>query len=178
MNAPPASRNLIVVAGHAPFKAQIERVPENPEQDDAWVLQPFQRGEPPLYIAHIRRGVELLRQDPAALLTFSGGFTRKEAGGHWSEAATYLALARHFGWWETRAGSSSTRELEARTATADSSRDSFENLLFSICRFQQITGEYPRQVTLVSWAFKRSEEHTSELQSLAYLVCRLLLEKK
>src|SRR5687767_15248433 len=30
----------------------------------------------------------------------------------------------------------------------------------------------PRQLAL------RSEEHTSELQSLAYLVCRLLLEKK
>src|SRR2546425_7435763 len=29
----------------------------------------------------------------------------------------------------------------------------------------------------VRWA-RRSEEHTSELQSLAYLVCRLLLEKK
>src|SRR2546425_2534974 len=32
-----------------------------------------------------------------------------------------------------------------------------------------------------SWDTKgqvRSEEHTSELQSLAYLVCRLLLEKK
>src|SRR2546425_8817468 len=29
------------------------------------------------------------------------------------------------------------------------------------------------------WSTKwRSEEHTSELQSLAYLVCRLLLEKK
>src|SRR2546425_9785293 len=33
------------------------------------------------------------------------------------------------------------------------------------------------------WSFnptfdRRSEEHTSELQSLAYLVCRLLLEKK
>ena len=26
--------------------------------------------------------------------------------------------------------------------------------------------------------FARSEEHTSELQSQAYLVCRLLLEKK
>src|SRR2546425_4299841 len=26
--------------------------------------------------------------------------------------------------------------------------------------------------------WSRSEEHTSELQSLAYLVCRLLLEKK
>src|SRR5258705_9158450 len=27
-------------------------------------------------------------------------------------------------------------------------------------------------------AYKRSEEHTSELQSLRHLVCRLLLEKK
>src|SRR2546425_6582571 len=29
-----------------------------------------------------------------------------------------------------------------------------------------------------SCVYYRSEEHTSELQSLAYLVCRLLLEKK
>src|SRR5205823_12909607 len=29
-----------------------------------------------------------------------------------------------------------------------------------------------------AFALPRSEEHTSELQSLAYLVCRLLLEKK
>src|SRR2546425_5567194 len=28
------------------------------------------------------------------------------------------------------------------------------------------------------YLIERSEEHTSELQSLAYLVCRLLLEKK
>src|SRR5687767_15412338 len=36
-----------------------------------------------------------------------------------------------------------------------------------------------RRATLVtSLTAKRSEEHTSELQSLAYLVCRLLLEKK
>src|SRR5712672_4194106 len=34
-----------------------------------------------------------------------------------------------------------------------------------------------RQVRLVGNQ-TRSEEHTSELQSLAYLVCRLLLEKK
>src|SRR2546425_6241732 len=35
-----------------------------------------------------------------------------------------------------------------------------------------------RRVILLAWAILRSEEHTSELQSLAYLVCRLLLEKK
>src|SRR2546425_8883384 len=37
----------------------------------------------------------------------------------------------------------------------------------------------PDTVLLVLTAYAtRSEEHTSELQSLAYLVCRLLLEKK
>src|SRR3712207_7741246 len=30
----------------------------------------------------------------------------------------------------------------------------------------------------VNWILSRSEEHTSELQSRQYLVCRLLLEKK
>src|SRR3712207_8937389 len=30
----------------------------------------------------------------------------------------------------------------------------------------------------ISWWNRRSEEHTSELQSRQYLVCRLLLEKK
>src|SRR2546425_9006542 len=39
----------------------------------------------------------------------------------------------------------------------------------------------PTRPTAGSWHSshsRRSEEHTSELQSLAYLVCRLLLEKK
>src|SRR2546425_6897396 len=36
----------------------------------------------------------------------------------------------------------------------------------------------PRPQQLLRPPERRSEEHTSELQSLAYLVCRLLLEKK
>src|SRR5205823_14819468 len=41
-------------------------------------------------------------------------------------------------------------------------------------------GELPRRGVrrTGSGSISRSEEHTSELQSLAYLVCRLLLEKK
>src|SRR2546425_9702571 len=39
-------------------------------------------------------------------------------------------------------------------------------------------GERPRYSREESEDPPRSEEHTSELQSLAYLVCRLLLEKK
>src|SRR2546425_2516459 len=38
----------------------------------------------------------------------------------------------------------------------------------------QISSPLPTQIIFPL----RSEEHTSELQSLAYLVCRLLLEKK
>src|SRR2546425_9201482 len=43
--------------------------------------------------------------------------------------------------------------------------------------YWQQRADYVIRATLDT-AGSRSEEHTSELQSLAYLVCRLLLEKK
>src|SRR5687767_15284478 len=48
---------------------------------------------------------------------------------------------------------------------------------------KEIDASLPKAVgAFVDWLVTssrwRSEEHTSELQSLAYLVCRLLLEKK
>src|SRR3712207_8287206 len=39
-------------------------------------------------------------------------------------------------------------------------------------------GELPGRDGREQWSVVRSEEHTSELQSRQYLVCRLLLEKK
>src|SRR2546425_8000933 len=50
-------------------------------------------------------------------------------------------------------------------------------LLVATILAAQCTDERVNMVTPALFA-KRSEEHTSELQSLAYLVCRLLLEKK
>src|SRR2546425_11584795 len=48
--------------------------------------------------------------------------------------------------------------------------------------FYKMTGEVGLRLSqmfyLSTFYDARSEEHTSELQSLAYLVCRLLLEKK
>src|SRR5690554_7689214 len=38
--------------------------------------------------------------------------------------------------------------------------------------------DFGQLVTEKSFMYKRSEEHTSELQSRPHLVCRLLLEKK
>src|SRR2546425_5542179 len=42
----------------------------------------------------------------------------------------------------------------------------------------RLAGKQNRLPSQLSGGEQRSEEHTSELQSLAYLVCRLLLEKK
>src|SRR3712207_8346320 len=50
--------------------------------------------------------------------------------------------------------------------TADLDEDAFHHYLTFVCT--------PAPATM----FARSEEHTSELQSRQYLVCRLLLEKK
>src|SRR2546425_11640326 len=41
-----------------------------------------------------------------------------------------------------------------------------------------VTGARTTEPPALGELRRRSEEHTSELQSLAYLVCRLLLEKK
>src|SRR2546425_2626298 len=57
--------------------------------------------------------------------------------------------------------------------------------ILSFCRSAAVLGPFDpadlrlaARATLISRHEDRSEEHTSELQSLAYLVCRLLLEKK
>lgn len=33
-------------------------------------------------------------------------------------------------------------------------RDSFENLLFSLCRFYELTGHYPDNVLVIGYSFK------------------------
>src|SRR3712207_8420842 len=45
-------------------------------------------------------------------------------------------------------------------------------------RCQTVFEEVVKTICTTNCAWSRSEEHTSELQSRQYLVCRLLLEKK
>src|SRR5437773_12320471 len=55
--------------------------------------------------------------------------------------------------------------------------DSVPELILPICSSMSL-GLLPAAATRVGFRPKRSEEHTSELQSHHDLVCRLLLEKK
>jgi len=135
--------NLVLVAGHAVYVGQDFL---DPEQDRNWCLQSFQCGEPPFYIEHIRAGIGVASGDPSSLLVFSGGQTRREAGPR-SEAQSYWNLADYFHWWLIP-------DVSGRTTTEEFACDSFENLLFAICRFKEWTGRYPQQIRVVSWAFK------------------------
>lgn len=135
------ARNAILVAGHS-----IVRDWTKLEEDDGWFLLDFQRGEAGCFIEHSRRGVELAAADPESLLIYTGGQSRTQAGPR-SEAQSYYGVAEHYRWWQRP-------QVAERTVTEEFSRDSFENLLFSLARFKEITGRYPEHVTLVSWEFK------------------------
>lgn len=136
-------KNLVVVTGHAIYLAKYG----TPLEDRDWYLQAYEYGEPPLLIEHIHRGVEIAAADPSALLVFSGGQSRAGAGPR-SEAQGYWHLAERFRWWD-RDG------VAARATTEEYARDSFENLLFSICRFWEWTGRHPEHIHVLSWEFKR-----------------------
>lgn len=138
--------NAIIVAGHA-----ICANPADPWAESNWTLLPFQRGEVPCYIGHIEAGVRAAAADPDSLLLFSGGYSRAEAGPR-SEAASYFWVADHLGWF-------GHPEVRARALTEEFARDSFENLLYSICRVKEYTGHYPAHVTCVSWRFKSDRFH-------------------
>jgi hypothetical protein len=134
---------LILVAGHGMYVA-----PDfiDPRSDKSWLLQDFQKGEPPLYIEHIACGIDLAAADEKSLLVFSGGQTRAEAGPR-SEAQGYWMIAEYVLHWKQAA-------VRPRSTTEEYARDSFENLLFGICRFFECTQRYPRLVRVVSWKFK------------------------
>lgn len=135
--------NLVLVAGHGIYVA-----PDfiDPRGDQSWLLQDFQKGEGHLYIEHIERGIDLAAADEKSLLVFSGGQTRAEAGPK-SEAQSYWGIGEHlFRWKQTT--------VRSRSTTEEYARDSFENLLFGICRFFECAQQYPSLVKVVSWKFK------------------------
>jgi hypothetical protein len=134
-------KNLILVAGHAvPFR--FDRL----DSDEGWFLKHFQAGEGSYYVEHVRRGVELAAADPEALLVFGGGQTDAAAGPR-SEAQGYWLIADHAKWF-------GCPQVRDRATTEEFSVDSFLNLLYGLCRFRELVGNWPEFVTAAGWKFK------------------------
>jgi hypothetical protein len=139
--------SLVIVAGHSVY---IGKDFENVFDDKNWYLYPFQKGEPKLYIEHIKVGCEIAERNENSFLIFTGGQTRREAFFR-SEAQMYWEIANHLGYIN--------EDLKNRTTTEEFSRDSFENLLFPICRFREYLGYYPEHIFMVTFKFKERRFH-------------------
>ncbi|KAM6542520.1 hypothetical protein CsatB_006967 [Cannabis sativa] len=154
----PKLQNLVMVAGHSIYTSNgCGKV----DEENSWFLEPYQKnpGQAATFLSHIEGGVELAAKDENSLLLFSGGETRKDAGPR-SEAQSYWAIAESKGWF------GKGENIKSRALTEEHARDSFENLLFSVCRFRELTGTYPQNITVVSYDFKAerfSQLHRSAL---------------
>src|SRR3989441_146664 len=134
------------------------------------ILASIERGERTLVAKDVRQpsplAQEVLNARPYAFLDdapLEERRTQAVLGRRWLDPAT----ASDLGTLDAAAIQKVREEAWPHVDSADAMQDGLDLLGF-------VTGE---EAGAGGWE-PRSEEHTSELQSLAYLVCRLLLEKK
>jgi len=150
-------KTLVLVACHSVYTGLDF---SHPEDQSSWLLLDYQKvpGQTHSFLEHIKLGVEHAAADPDAMLLFSGGKTRKEAGPR-AEAMGYWMLAEANDWFGHKDA------VRQRAFTEEHARDSFENFMFGLCRFYELTGRYPESIVMVSYEFKR--ERFSELHRAA-----------
>ncbi|ADV21719.1 cytoplasmic protein [Cryptococcus gattii E566] len=150
-------QHLIMVPGHAIW---LGHDANRAGEDDGWILEPMQKGgSVKTYVKHIERGVEELKADPLSLLVFSGGATRHPPSPPIPESLSYYRLAMALSLIPSTSIADSPKTspipLNLRTATEEYALDSYQNLLFSIARFKEVTGNWPQKITVVGYGMKR-----------------------
>ncbi len=94
------------------------------------------------------------------MLIYSGGQTRRDVGPT-SEAASYYYLSEQLNWLNHPT-------VASRTVLEEHARDSFENLLFSICRFKEVSGKYPEKVSVIGFDFKAQRFEDIHRRAIAF----------
>ena len=119
--------------------------PTRAKEDEGWIGG-FP-GEGIKYWEHSQAAAQIAGEDAPAVLVPSGGMTRAEAGrlAEGDCLKNLIAYENYFGF----------PDLQKRTVAETYARDSLENLIFGICQFRMVTGDYPAVITVVGWAFKQ-----------------------
>ena len=161
----PKYQRLIIVPGHA-----IQQCTEQGKSvldPSCWLLmQSVQKRQVPLFVAHVQRALRELAADDGALLVMSGGKTHAGVS-RLSEASSLVALAERLVVDEigslqqlqrqpqTDSPRDAAADLLLRVHAEEFALDSHDNVIFSVCRFRQLTGHLPRRVTVVGFPFKQ-----------------------
>jgi hypothetical protein len=117
---------------------------------------------PAAIVGHIKAGIQEAADDSQSLLVFSGGETRASTGPE-TEGSSYYRVTDAMNLWPV-----GDNTLRARTVTEEFATDSYQNLLFSICRFYEVTGSYPNKITMVSFTFKQRRFETLHIPALRW----------
>ncbi|KAI3406404.2 hypothetical protein KGF56_000885 [Candida oxycetoniae] len=135
--------HLVIVPCHAIWKGR-QKLDQN-----EWYLAEFQlEGNDHLcFIDHIQQAVHQIKRDTRAHLIISGGETKKVAGPI-AEATSYYQLLQEI--------VNNDQQILAKVDIEVFARDSFENVLFSLCRFYELFQIYPDKITIIGFEFKRN----------------------
>ncbi|KAL5425483.1 hypothetical protein PMIN04_002540 [Paraphaeosphaeria minitans] len=165
-------RNLVIVCCHAIFHPDASS-PEfplySPHDEKNWHLADFQKsnpdtgkpGEQETFLAHTLAGIDAVIGESSpdvpnrTLLVMSGGATKLSLTAL-SEGRSYYhaALAHELARGNRGGGRTHQFFSEGRIMLEEHATDSFQNLLFSIVLFRQTTGRYPKQIKVITHAFK------------------------
>ncbi|KAI6026389.1 hypothetical protein PISMIDRAFT_674176 [Pisolithus microcarpus 441] len=161
--------HLIIVPGHAIW---VGSRPDHVLDEEYWTLEDYQKadGQVLAITDHIKHGVALAMEDENSLLVFSGGQTRLLSTT--TEAESYMRLALSLDLFKNHPLSPAALPPFPRATTETYALDSYQNLLFSLARFHEVTGRYPSRVTVVGYEMKRrrfEELHRAAIQFPAQL---------
>ncbi|KIJ67497.1 hypothetical protein HYDPIDRAFT_108288 [Hydnomerulius pinastri MD-312] len=167
--------HLIVVPGHAIWSGLKS---EQALVEDFWTLEDYQKGGGRIsaFVDHIKHGASLAMEDENSLLVFSGGQTRLQSTT--TEAESYMRLALSMNLFHTATSTGAPLPFP-RATTETFALDSYENILFSIARFHEVTGQYPSHITIVGYEMKQrrfEELHRAALRFPAPLFHYIGLE--
>ena len=177
--------HLIIVPCHSVWNYKSSDTLNLGQSPKFWDLQTFQHeGNDHLaFIKHGLRAItEMIRDIDDSVVLFSGSQTKVRMGSISEAESYYLLMRRLIEYYIEKNGEELPKEFDSeirvylasiseylqglrltvddlfqddRINKEEYSLDSFDNLLYSIARFHEITHSYPKHITIVGFEFKK-----------------------